>query len=201
MNFEDIISLYMEEKININIFHKLIKEKFNRLLIKDKFKELNYLKIYPFISELQDEDLYVEEILKRKISVIQDILGGIKNYSYDMWIGLETEGVEDYYRMWSKYKKGEGISSRDLEKINNAIENITLKCNTVSDICMTKLLRLMQGLPEAGSNEPEYNLLYTGQPEQYYVVDEIEKLINILRVQRSVHILLIYTTQFSCVCL
>lgn len=199
MNFEGIIALYMQGEIDINTLYSLIKQKFKEILTEDKFKELEYLRIYPFISKLQDEDLYIEEILKKEIPSIQDILGGMKNYSYNMWMKIESVDIEDYYRIWSKYRKGKGILLADLEKVNQEVENVTLKCKTIADVCMAKLLRLIQALPEIAGNEAEYNLLYTEEPALYYIEDEIEKLMEILSGKRPINILLMYTNQFSCI--
>lgn len=62
------------------------------------------LKIYPFISELQDEDIYNENLIQ-EIREMVCILNGEKSFFFDLWMSLERLEISRYYKILNRYKK------------------------------------------------------------------------------------------------
>ena len=68
MKFDFLIEEYLLNKVDAETLKNSIKQYFKKLLNEYKFREIEYLKFYPFISELQDDELYREDVLRGKIS-------------------------------------------------------------------------------------------------------------------------------------
>ena len=148
--------------------------------------------MYPFISELQDEDLYKDSILKEEINTMLSVLEGRCNYSYDLWMNVPKQELTKNERIWKFYKKNKKITFEQIELLEKELENITLL--TIEEVCLDKLLTLLLGLPTANDNFYTYNLLYSKEISRDIINEDIEKLISILKGNRPVHLLLKYVS-------
>ena len=135
MRFHHMVEEYTLGRINADMLYKHIKQYFSELFDEFKFRELEYLKIYPFLSEFQDEELYREDILKDKIEEINNILNGKKSFSYDLWMNLKKCELNYFYEILAQYKEIGKISFEDSELLQTKLSNITLNKKTVEDIC------------------------------------------------------------------
>ena len=199
MNFIDLLDEYVLGKVDKEGLCKHIKQMFNQLFDEYKFMELEYLKIYPFLSHLQDEDLYETDILQREIEEIKGILSGQKLFLYDMWINLNKRDIGQIEQIWSNYKEKGMISFEELEFLQNIKLHIMLNTRTIEAICWEKLLTLLIGLPTVDDDFCTYNLLYAKEIDKVSIRREVERLIDILEGKNPVHILLRYEhTDFAC---
>ena len=105
MKFDFLIEEYLLNKVDAETLKNSIKQYFKKLLNEYKFREIEYLKFYPFISELQDDELYREDVLRGKISEIKDILYGQKAFIYDVWMNLSKSNISPIDRVWSEFKE------------------------------------------------------------------------------------------------
>ncbi len=78
MDFKEMLEEFQMGKIDEKVFYHNIKIIFIEFLDTFGFRKLELLKRYPFMSGLQDEDLYHEYMLKEEISEIISILNGKK---------------------------------------------------------------------------------------------------------------------------
>lgn len=192
MEFKDILEKYMHGVINPEILYKHIHYLFHELIIKYEFRKISYLKFYPFISELQDEDLYKESILKEKITTILSVLEGRCNYSYDLWMKIPKQELTLFYSIWEFYKMNSKITFKQLISLKKELENIG--ADTIEEICLKKLGVLLLGLPTADDDFYTYNLLYCNEVNSDIINEDIEKMINILNGNRPIHLLLNYSS-------
>jgi len=88
MKFNELLEEYMHGQIDANKLYNCVRKEFMVLFENYKFRELEYLKKYPFLYELQDEDLYCEAILNDRVREIYNVLNGKQAFIYDMWIKL-----------------------------------------------------------------------------------------------------------------
>lgn len=199
----DIIGLldkYLIGKIDERELYSDIRQKFSEFISKYKFRELEYLRIYPFLSELQDEDLYEKVRLKEKIKEIKGILGGQESFSYDLWMNLMPNDMKVVNNIWSNYKIQGRISLEEVELLQNMKRDIMRDAKTVEGVCWEKLLALLFELPVADDDFGTYNLLYAKEIDMGSICDEVERLIDILQGKKAIHILLKYTcTDFICI--
>lgn len=195
MKFNDILEAYMEDNIDESILYNNIRQCFRELLDEYKFRKLEYLKIYPFISELQDEDLYESCTLKNKIKDIKDILGGKKTFSYDLWMRLEECDMSNIRGVWDEYIEKGKILFEEHELLEKKKSETVTNIRTVQDICWEKLLNLLIGLPTLDDDCYMYNLLYSNNIDKSTICKEIERLIDILEGKRPVHMSMIYTNK------
>ena len=193
MEFDNILKKYMYGKISTELLYNQMRHLFNELLSKHEFCKLEYLKIYPFISELQDEDLYKNHILREKINTILAILEGQHSFSYDLWMNLKKGELSYINDIWELYKTNGSISFEKSEMMRKKLKNINV--NTIEDICLDKLLTLLAGLPTTGDDFDMYNSLYVRSIDKNAVHEDIEKMMSILSGQRPIHILLKYVSE------
>jgi len=88
MKFNELLEEYMHGRIDAKKLYNCVRKEFMVLFENYKFRELEYLKKYPFLYELQDEDLYCEAILNDRGREIYNVLNGKQAFIYDMWIKL-----------------------------------------------------------------------------------------------------------------
>ena len=189
MKFDFLIEEYLLNKVDAETLKNSIKQYFKKLLNEYKFREIEYLKFYPFISELQDDELYREDVLRGKISEIKDILYGQKAFIYDVWMNLSKSNISPIDRVWSKFKEKGCVSFTNNEILQEELNNISIK--TIEDLCREKLLTLMVGLPIV-DDFLTYNLLYVKEITLNVISEDIERLIDVLTGKRPVHLLLKY---------
>ena len=191
--FSDMLEEFVLGKIDANTLHKQMKKLFRTYLKERRFKRLQYLKIYPFMSALQDEDLYQEHVLKKEINQIIDILDGKKPFIYHLWMKLEEREMSQIYKIWDGYKKNGFIAFEESELLQNELRNIAFNTKTIEDICFEKLLALLVDLPTTSEHGDHYDLLYMDEYiHEIDISENVEKLINILAGKTPVHILLKY---------
>lgn len=189
MKFDFLIEEYLLNKVDAETLKNSIKQYFKKLLNEYKFREIEYLKFYPFISELQDDELYREDVLRGKISEIKDILYGQKAFIYDVWMNLSKSNISPIDRVWSEFKEKGCVSFTNNEILQEELNNISIK--TIEDLCREKLLTLMVGLPIV-EDFFTYNLLYVKEITLNVISEDIERLIDVLTGKRPVHLLLKY---------
>ena len=189
MKFDFLFFLYLLNKVDAETLKNSIKQYFKKLLNEYKFREIEYLKFYPFISELQDDELYREDVLRGKISEIKDILYGQKAFIYDVWMNLSKSNISPIDRVWSEFKEKGCVSFTNNEILQEELNNISIK--TIEDLCREKLLTLMVGLPIV-DDFLTYNLLYVKEITLNVISEDIERLIDVLTGKRPVHLLLKY---------
>lgn len=189
MKFDFLIEEYLLDIIDAETLKNSIKQYFKNLLNEYKFREIEYLKFYPFISELQDDELYREDVLREKINEIKDILYGQKVFIYDVWMNLSKSNISLIDKVWGEYKEKGCVSFTDNEILQEELNNISIK--TIEDVCREKLLTLMVGLPII-DDFLTYNLLYVKKITQNVISEDIERLIDVLTGKRPVHLLLKY---------
>ncbi len=189
MKFDFLIEEYLLNKVDAETLKNSIKQYFKKLLNEYKFREIEYLKFYPFISELQDDELYREDVLRGKISEIKDILYGQKAFIYDVWMILSKSNISPIDRVWSEFKEKGCVSFTNNEILQEELNNISIK--TIEDLCREKLLTLMVGLPIV-DDFLTYNLLYVKEITLNVISEDIERLIDVLTGKRPVHLLLKY---------
>ena len=189
MKFDFLIEEYLLNKVDAETLKNSIKQYFKKLLNEYKFREIEYLKFYPFISELQDDELYREDVLRGKISEIKDILYGQKAFIYDVWMNLSKSNSSPIDRVWSEFKEKGCVSFTNNEILQEELNNISIK--TIEDLCREKLLTLMVGLPIV-DDFLTYNLLYVKEITLNVISEDIERLIDVLTGKRPVHLLLKY---------
>ena len=192
MEFKNMLEKYMCDDINAESLYNYVRNLFSELIRKYDFRKLSYLKMYPFISGLQDEDLYKDPILKEEINTILSVLEGRCDYSYDLWMNVPNQELTNIKRIWKFYKKNKKITLEQIELLEKELENINP--NTIGEVCMVKLLTLLLGLPTADDNLYTYNLLYSNEVDEIIVNEDIEKMISILNGKRPVHLLLKYVS-------
>ena len=127
MKFEKLINQYSNKIIDSKKMYEEIRNYFTLLLKNNKFNELDYLKIYPFISELQDEDLFENNILDSKISEISDIISGEKAFIYGLWIKLVFKDMDDILNIWDMYKRNKFISFEKLLYVEKKLIDVESK--------------------------------------------------------------------------
>ena len=189
MKFDFLIEEYLLNKVDAETLKNSIKQYFKKLLNEYKFREIEYLKFYPFISELQDDEVYREDVLRGKISEIKDILYGKKAFIYDVWMNLSKSNISPIDRVWSEFKEKGCVSFTNNEILQEELNNISIK--TIEDLCREKLLTLMVGLPIV-DDFLTYNLLYVKEITLNVISEDIERLIDVLTGKRPVHLLLKY---------
>ena len=189
MKFDFLIEEYLLNKVDAETLKNSIKQYFKKLLNEYKFREIEYLKFYPFISELQDDELYREDVLRGKISEIKNILYGQKAFIYDVWMNLSKSNISPIDRVWSEFKEKGCVSFTNNEILQEELNNISIK--TIEDLCREKLLTLMVGLPIV-DDFLTYNLLYVKEITLNVISEDIERLIDVLTGKRPVHLLLKY---------
>ena len=189
MKFDFLIEEYLLNKVDAETLKNSIKQYFKKLLNEYMFREIEYLKFYPFISELQDDELYREDVLRGKISEIKDILYGQKAFIYDVWMNLSKSNISPIDRVWSEFKEKGCVSFTNNEILQEELNNISIK--TIEDLCREKLLTLMVGLPIV-DDFLTYNLLYVKEITLNVISEDIERLIDVLTGKRPVHLLLKY---------
>ena len=189
MKFDFLIEEYLLNKVDAETLKNSIKQYFKKLLNEYKFREIEYLKFYPFISELQDDELYREDVLRGKISEIKDILYGQKAFIYDVWMNLSKSNISPIDRVWSEFKEKGCVSFTNNEILQEELNNISIK--TIEDLCREKLLTLMVGLPIV-DDFFFYFLLYVKEITLNVISEDIERLIDVLTGKRPVHLLLKY---------
>lgn len=189
MKFDFLIEEYLLNKVDAETLKNSIKQYFKKLLNEYKFREIEYLKFYPFISELQDDELYREDVLRGKITEIKDILYGQKAFIYDVWMNLSKSNISPIDRVWSEFKEKGCVSFTNNEILQEELNNISIK--TIEDLCREKLLTLMVGLPIV-DDFLTYNLLYVKEITLNVISEDIERLIDVLTGKRPVHLLLKY---------
>lgn len=195
MEFRNMLEKYMRGDINAELLYNYVNRLYNDLIIGYEFRKIKNLKLYPFISELQDEDLYKDKILKEKIDTILSVLDGRCNYSYDLWMSIPKQDLANINGIWEFYKDNKKITFNQLMMLEKELENINT--NTIEEVCLQKLLTLLIALPTLDDNFYTYNLLYCDDVSREIVNEDIEKVINILNGIRPMHILLKYVS-FDC---
>lgn len=180
-----------EETLEKRCYNSHIRQYFTGLLSGYRFRELEYLKIYPFISELQDEALYKGHILREKIDEINNILNGEKKFSYNLWMSLGNCDISRICSIWDEYKENGTITFKQLKLLEEELLSIQINIKTVQDLYREKLLTLLTRLPTS-EDFYTYNLLYTEEVDENNICREVEQLIDILKGKRPVHMLLRY---------
>lgn len=193
IKFEKIISQYSDEIIDKNNLYNKLSKYFMVLLENNMFFDLDFLKIYPFISELQDEDIYEDDILKIKLNEIKDIISGKKDFSYGIWMQLMKENVEDIFLIWDMYKENNFILYEKLLYIEKKLKDIKVK--TIGDIIKKKILMLMSGLPTVNDDIYINNLLYMENIKKERIIKEIDNLFDVILKQNPIFVILEYSNQ------
>lgn len=191
MDFKEMLEEFQMGKIEEEVFYHDIKKMFEECLEAFEFRKIGWLKIYPFISGLQDEDLYNEHLLEEEIREIINILNGKKNFSYDLLMNLESREMSRYYKIWQDYKKARVITFEEHESIEKELQAISIATKSIEDMCIEKLLTLLAGLPTI-DDFYMYSALYVDKFNAVSAEDEIEKMLDILSGNRPVHILIKY---------
>ena len=190
MNFKEMLEEFLTGKIEEKRFYQDIKKAFEECLNTNAFRKLELLKIYPFISELQDEDIYNENLIQ-EIREMICILNGEKSFFFDFWMSLERLEISRYYKILNCYKEKKVISFDEHESIEKELQEIYSNTNSIEDMCMEKLLALLAGLPTIDEFYM-YNTLYVDKIDAICAEEEIEKILDILSGNRPVHILIKY---------
>lgn len=192
MRFNELLEYYMIGKIDVNCLYSEIRKEFDELLNDSKFRELDYLKVYPFMSELQDEDLYKDHILDKKIIEIDNILSGQKNFSFSVWMYLDKVEMELFNKIWNDYKDKNVISFEDYELLQKELLNEETNIKTIEDMYIQKLRTLLIGLPIVNDNFYTYNLLYADKVDKKSIYDETQRLMDILCGEKPAYIVIRY---------
>ncbi len=95
MKFDDLIQQYNEKGIDKEAWYDSLQIYYHELLDGYKFRQVEYLKIYPLILELQDIDICEESTLQDRINFIINILNGVYDYSYELYMNLEKRDIEE----------------------------------------------------------------------------------------------------------
>jgi len=191
MDFKEMLEEFLIGKIEEKVFYQNMKNIFEEFLETFEFRKLELLKLYPFISELQDEDLYNGHMLEEEISEIINILDGQKNFSYDLWMNLESHEMRRYHKIWKDYKKTNIISFEEHVSIEKELQAISIDTKSIDDMCMEKLLTLLNGMSNI-DDFYTYSTLYVSKFDAVSAEDEIKKMLDILSGNRPVHILIKY---------
>lgn len=93
--------------------------------------------------------------------------------------------------IWDEYKENGTITFKQLKLLEEELLSIQINIKTVQDLYREKLLTLLTGLPTS-EDFYTYNLLYTEEVDENNICREVEKLIDILKGKRPVHMLLKY---------
>lgn len=181
MKFDDLIQEYNEELTNKRKWYDSLQTYYYELLNEYKFREVEYLKIYPLISEIQNIDIYEDGILLDKIKFIKNILEGICDYSYELYMNLEEQNMEELCHIWNNYKSKGKILEDDLEILERNFSNTKLDIINISDIYMNRFLTLLAGLPLLKGDEFMYNSLYISKIKKTDIRGEAERLISVLK--------------------
>ena len=193
LKFVDILGEYILGRIDANMLHEQMKMLFSEYINDNLFRKLQYLKIYPFISALQDEDIYQEHLLKKEITQIIEILEGKKAFIYAFWMNLEGREMSQISRIWDRYKKNGTILFEQSELLEKELFNLVSNTETIEDICQEKLLSLLVDLPTVSAQNDNYNLLYTNKKvDEMSISENVEKLIKIMTGKIPVHVMLKY---------
>lgn len=190
MNFKEMLEEFLTGKIEEKRFYQDIKKTFEEFLNTNAFRKLELLKIYPFISELQDEDIYNENLIQ-EIREIICILNGEKSFYFDLWMSLDRLDISRYYKILNRYKEKKVISFDEHESMEKELQAISSNTKSIEDMCMEKLLALLAGLPTI-DDFYMYNTLYVDKFDAICAEEEIEKILDILSGNRPVHILIKY---------
>lgn len=190
MNFKEMLEEFLTGKIEEKRFYQDIKKAFEEFLNTNAFRKLELLKIYPFISELQDEDIYNENLIQ-EIREIICILNGEKSFYFDLWMSLDRLDISRYYKILNRYKEKKVISFDEHESMEKELQAISSNTKSIEDMCMEKLLALLAGLPTI-DDFYMYNTLYVDKFDAICAEEEIEKILDILSGNRPVHILIKY---------
>lgn len=202
MKFDNLIQEYNEREINKKEWYDSLQTYYYELLDGYKFREVKYLKIYPFISEIQNIDIYEDGVLFNKIKFIRNILAGIHDYSYELYMNLEERNIEDLYYIWNNYKSKGKILEKDLEMIEKISLSIKSNIINVSDIYMNRFLTLLAGLPLLNGDEFMYNSLYISRIKEIDIRHEAERLIGILKGEEPAKIIVEYRkADVNCICI
>ena len=186
----------MSGRIDADMLYDSVTVYFKKLFKENRFRELKYLRIYPFLSALLNKDLYEKEtILKEEIRRINNILRGKENYSYDFWMTLSPYEMNQFHKIWSEYCEKGIISLKDSEWLQEERSNLMLHTKTVEDICRERLLILLSGLPTV-DDFYFYNLLYAQEVGKNILCEEIQRLLELLAGERPVHFMLRYVNGF-----
>lgn len=202
MNFKKLLADYINKQINEKELYNLLNTYYYELLSEYKFRELEYLKLYPFISQLLDEDLYQESTLKDEIKRINEILDGVRDYSHVLYMKLEEkDSIRDLCTIWNDYKINKKISLYDMEKIEKRLLEDETSFKRISDIYISKLVALLNGLPMIQGEEIIFNLLYISNTETIDISDDIERIISILQGKKMANVFIRYEkgiVNYSC---
>ncbi len=192
MKFYNLIQEYNEKKIKKKEWYDSLQTYYYELLGGYKFREVKYLKIYPFILEIQDVDIDEEGVLLNRIKFIKDILDGIHDYSYELYMNLEERDIENLCSIWNHYKSKGKILERDLEMIESISCGVKSDITNISDIYMDRLLTLLAGLPLLDGDEFMYNSLYISRIKKSDIRHEVERLIYVLKGEKPAKIIIEY---------
>lgn len=198
MRFNDLLEAYIQKKIDEKSLYNDVRQIFCEYLDEHRFRELEYLKIYPFISWLQDEDIYQESILMDEINNIEDILNGKKAFSYGLWMCLENCDIGIVHSVFNEYKENGKISIEEQSLLELKLLKSSSNIKTIWDVCLEKLLNMLVELPTLDDDFYAYNMLYSGEIDKSTICEEIELLIEILEGKRAVYITLLYTDKGFC---
>lgn len=176
MSFEEIMLDFQNKKISENEFSLQIQKYFEYLLSNNYFQQEKYLKLYPFLSELQDEDIYQERMLEDTLENIQRVLSGEKDYCCDLWITVQSQNIESFCAFWGEYKSGNYDVFEKIEEFRDGQTN----SENISNCYVKKLMCLFEDLPRNKDIELLCNMLYTENVDNEYYEREIEETIQIL---------------------
>ena len=193
LKFTDALEEYISGRIDDNTLYDQMTKLFYEFLKEERFRKLEYLKIYPFISALQDEDIYQEQLLKKEIAQIIDILDGKKSFSYGLWMKLEERDIGQIHKIWDGYKMNGAIDFEEADFLQKELQNLVFHTKTIEDLCLERLLAMLVDLPIISAQDDRYNLLYTSDRiDEMSISENVEKLMKLLTGKSSVHILLKY---------
>ncbi len=199
--FNELINNYLSGLLDMETFHKQIKQLFYNLLSDYGFLDWDMLMYYPFLSELMDEDCYnVDNLsLSELLNDIKSILNGEKTYEYSLWINLRSDRMEELHTRWELVKR-DGIIKKNIDMIMEKIEEQD-DDKTITYEYEKKLFDLFVILSSEGGIA-ESNSLYVQEYTIESLIAEIDRIFLILLGKQPAYITIKYSeggVQYVCI--
>lgn len=127
MEFNRLLQIYITGKMNIDEFKAVLDNYYSELLDGFKFREIEYLKIYPLICELQDAYEDDTQSLSERIEYVDSILNGQCNYSAQLYINLgESADIEVLCGIWNQYKSNGYVTKESLDYMEDTLSSFNV---------------------------------------------------------------------------
>ena len=175
---------YLENKISKEALNKEVINAFHKLLKNEKFYEVKYLAIYPFLSELTDCDSYDKDNIKS----ILDIINGKDKFSYSIFINYKKT---DYVN-FNTIKKNIN-NYKELSLINETLKRKLILSNFkyIYDYYYYKLYLLIMSYCD-NSND-NINTLYTNEVHRSLLKKQILEIISNIQSGNDILVTICYS--------